>query len=85
MIEQLADYLTAREHERDQRTTNALAALTPREQALVREAAVMGYVQGAMSQRGEAIPPDSKILRQVVTACLTMPDLYPHLSQSETP
>lgn len=75
----LADYLAARDRARNQQTDDAIAALTDREQALVREAAVMGYVQGAMAQ-GQAIPADATVLRLVVSACLAMPDLYPNLS-----
>jgi hypothetical protein len=81
--EALAAYLVARDRDREQHTDAALAALTLRERYLIREAAVMGYVQGAMSPRGEAIPPDSEVLRLVVSACLAMPDLYPHLSQGD--
>lgn len=77
----LIDYLAARDRAREQRTDDALAALTPREQALVREAAVMGYVQGAMASRRQEIPPDSEVLRRVVTSCLAMPDLYPAISR----
>ncbi len=74
----LADYLAARDSARQRQTDDAIAALTDREQALVREAAVMGYVQGAMAH-GQAIPVDSAILRLVITACLAIPDLYPTL------
>jgi hypothetical protein len=77
---ELINYLVNRDRAREERTDQALAALTPRELALVREAAVMGYVQGAMAQKGQAIPVDSAILRLVVTACLAIPDLYPTLS-----
>jgi hypothetical protein len=82
--EALAAYLTAQREAREQRTDRALAALTLRERYLIREASVMGYVQGAMSPRGEAIPPDSEVLRLVIAAALAMPDLYPHLSQEGT-
>lgn len=75
----LVDYLAARDRARHQQTDDAIAALTDREQALVREAAVMGYVQGAMAH-GQPIPTDTSILRTVVSACQAMPELYPNLS-----
>lgn len=46
--EEIVRYVAARDQERAERVDRALAALTGRERALVREAAVMGYVQGAM-------------------------------------
>lgn len=83
--EHLADYLAARDHERDDRVIHAIGALTAREQVLVREAAVMGYVQGALSTGGsvlgEKIPPDSVVLRRVVAACQAVPELYPMLGK----
>ena len=77
---ELIDYLVDRDRAREERIDQALGALTPRELALVREAAVMGYVQGDLAPQGQAIPPDTSILRRVVSACLTVPDLYPTLS-----
>lgn len=73
-------YLAARDSARHRQTDDAIAALTDRERALVREAAVMGYVQGSMALQGQAIPPDTSILRLVIAACLATPDLYPTLS-----
>lgn len=84
--ENLAGYLAARDRERAQQVGEALGALTPREQALVKEAAVMGYVQGALAAGAvhPQIPPDSAVLTEVVGACLAMPDLYPTLARGET-
>lgn len=73
----LVDYLTARDNQRVQAVADALGALSDRERALVREAAVMGYVQGRMHPQGEPHPPNSAVLFEVIDACLAMPDLYP--------
>jgi predicted esterase len=76
-------YVAARDQERAERVDAALAAMTDRERALVREAAVMGYVQGAMYASGGAptppIPPDAAVVARVVAACQSMEDLYPNL------
>lgn len=84
ITEHLADYLAARDRERSERVAQAIAALTDRERALVREAAVMGYVQGALTTGGAVhdseIPPDTAVLRLVVAACQALPDLYPTIS-----
>lgn len=55
-------------------------ALTERERGLVKDAAVMGYVQGLMRTREEGMPKDSQIVQLVVQECLAFPDLYPTLS-----
>jgi hypothetical protein len=79
--EEIVAYLSGREEERAFRIDRALAALTPRERDLVREAAVVGYVRGALAPKGEEVPPDAAILREVVGACLALPDLYPNLGR----
>jgi hypothetical protein len=79
---ELINYLSARDHERGQKIDAVLATLSPREQVLVREAAVMGYVQGSMAPKAAGIPFDTAILRGVVAACLAMPDRYPNLSSA---
>lgn len=76
----LIDYLTRRDAERADNAASAFAALTERERLLVREAAVMGYVRGTMAPKGEKIPKDSAITQEVVTACLSFPDLYPTIT-----
>lgn len=79
--EEIVTYLAARDRERGQRIDEALAALTPRERQLVKEAAVMGYVRGKLAPRDLQIPPDTAVLRDVVAACLAMPDLYPTIAR----
>ncbi len=54
-----------------ERTRRVLDALTPREQRLVREAAVMGYVVGVREPQGSPIPKDTEVMWTVVTSCLT--------------
>lgn len=88
--EQLVRYFNIRQEERSQRVESVVAALNPRERKLVREAAVMGYVRGTMAgavagREGAKpeIPPDSFVLREVVDACLSMPDLYPTFERME--
>ncbi|MFF7631389.1 hypothetical protein [Streptomyces cyaneofuscatus] len=73
----LVDYLIARDAQRADAVTQFLGALTDREHALIREAAVMGYVQGRRHPVGEEHPKDSAVLRLVVDAALAVPDLYP--------
>jgi hypothetical protein len=51
---------------------------------LVREAAVLGYVNGAVSSNA-GIPPDSAILAEVSRAAHSHADLYPLLSRAEFP
>jgi hypothetical protein len=62
----------------------------PREQKLVREASIMGFVRDAMAGRFAAragvspdIPDGRDILAEVVSACLSMPDLYPTFERME--
>lgn len=77
---QLMAYFAERERQRDTAVARRWAALSPREQRLVREAAVMGYVQGVRSVPGShdtQVPPDSTIIARVINACAAMSDLYP--------
>lgn len=73
----LLDYFEQRENARAEAVTAFLDSLTARERALFHDAAVMGYVQGLMRDRGEGIPKDSQTMALVVDACLALPDLYP--------
>ncbi|GAA0637505.1 hypothetical protein GCM10009535_12380 [Streptomyces thermocarboxydovorans] len=77
----LPDYLVAYLAQRDAQRANAVAdvlgALTDRERALIKDAAVMGYVRGRMHPDSEAHPKDSAVLAEVIDACLAHPDLYP--------
>jgi hypothetical protein len=79
----LADYLAIRDEQRQQRVLRALNALSPRERQLVREAAVMGYVQGVRAAGvGDVdIPRDAFILHLVVDACFSFDDLYPTIGE----
>lgn len=45
----LVQYLAIRDQQRTERAEVTLSAMNPRERKLVREAAVMGYVRGAMA------------------------------------
>lgn len=77
----LLRYIEIRDRQHAEVVEHALGEMTERERRLVREAAVMGYVQGtrlgaAQGWKAE-IPPDGQILESVVDACLSVPDLYP--------
>ena len=76
----LITYLADRDTQRASAVDDFLNHLTPRERALVREAAVMGYIQGLMRDRSEGAPKDSATVRLVVDACFAFPDLYPAVS-----
>jgi hypothetical protein len=83
--EALLHYFAAREAERNEQVNRVLESLTERERALIREAAVMGYVQGTLDQRaGVAFPKDSAILWMVIDACRAHSDRYPLLSMADT-
>jgi hypothetical protein len=72
----LVQYFQQRETARATAVAKFLDGLGNRERALMREAAVMGWVQG-MRHHDLPCPKDSKILATVVEACLSMPDIYP--------
>ena len=82
----LFDYLNNRwRHERE-RVTAVWDVMTKREQQLVREAAVMAGVRATMRTGGstaERVPPDSEVVADVISACLSMPDLYPAMARLE--
>lgn len=74
----LEGYLQMRQTERGQAVDRLAETFTDRELRLIKEAAVMGYVQGAMSHPyRETIPHDRDILAQVLDGCLHNADLYP--------
>ncbi|MFE2912852.1 hypothetical protein [Kitasatospora indigofera] len=75
----LVDYFTQREASRAQAVAQILTGLTERELLLVKEAAVMGWVQG-MRHHNLKCPGDRKILTSVIDACLSNPDLYPTIT-----
>ena len=77
-LEELAGYFASREGQRREQVAATLDRMTPREQRIAREAAVMGYALGGMGggHHGK-IPPDADILHEVITGCLANADLYP--------
>ena len=79
--DQLAHYLAVRDRQRDDRVNRVVGSLSERERALVREAAVMGYVLGTQGATPSAeIPKDRVIVWRVIDACLAHSDLYPVIS-----
>lgn len=78
--EQLIRYLAERDAQHAEAALNLLTGLTGREYLLVKEAAVMGYVQGMRHPAEEKIPGDRNIALIVADAVLAFPDLYPTLT-----
>lgn len=81
--ENLLTYLERREKARLDEFTELMGSLSPREQSLIREAAVMGFVQGTMAAGGiprEHFPKDSEITQRVVEGCRGMSDIYPTIA-----
>jgi hypothetical protein len=76
----LTRYLEQRAAAHAAAARDVLTALTDRERALVKDAAVMGYVRGTLHPRGEPVPKDSAIVTEVIDACLAFPDLYPAIN-----
>lgn len=75
--EELTSYLELQDQNRLIRALNALRSLTPREALLVREAAVIGYVEGRQDERvfqGSPTPTDAEILRISVISALAAND-----------
>jgi hypothetical protein len=88
---ELVQYFAARRQQRADAVNRALDTLRPYERRLVREAAVMGYVRGAMAGRSRAtlgeprdgdVPPDAAILADVLAACISMSDIYPYIAEA---
>jgi hypothetical protein len=75
----IANYLAQRDASRAAAVSKLLAGLTEREVLLVKEAAVMGWVQG-MRHHDLAYPGDRQALATVVDACLAFSDLYPTIT-----
>lgn len=75
---EIARYVAAHDQERADGVAAALAALTDRERALVREAAVMGFVRGTYCSEG-AIPSDRAIVQDAAASCQGIPEFYPLL------
>ncbi|RKN40772.1 hypothetical protein [Streptomyces hoynatensis] len=81
----LVRYLEQRAQQRADAVNAVLARLTDREQALAREAAVMGYAQGRRHPEGEPHPTNSQVLAEVIDACLSFADLYPTINAVAAP
>jgi hypothetical protein len=80
----LAEYFARCQERRKAKATKMWGLLKPRDQRLVREAAVMGFVQGerfgVTRKRGPfegGFPSDAAIVEQVLIAVESFPDLYP--------
>jgi hypothetical protein len=74
---ELVTYFQRREQQRAEQVRATLAAMTPIEQRLVREVAVMAYVRGRQHGRDGEQPSDAWVLEHVIACCHGMPDLYP--------
>jgi hypothetical protein len=81
----LISYMERQRASRADAVNAVLASLTDRERALIRDAAVMGYVRGTMHPKGEPHPKDSAVLAEVIDACLALPDLYPAVNADSAP
>lgn len=75
----LIDYFAQRAADRLNVVTDTLSTLTERERLLVKEAAVMGWVQG-MRHHNQKIPGDRQVLCTVIDACISFSDLYPTIT-----
>ena len=82
MNARLLAYLETRQQMRADERHAVLRGLTKREQHLIKEAAVMGYVRGTMAH-GKEIPDDSDVLALVIDCCLAFPDLYPAMNRAQ--
>lgn len=79
---EIVAYLQSQEEGRVETANDAMKQLTERERNILREAAVMGWVRGAMAAGGgrESIPKDIAILVEVISCCLSNSDLYPKIA-----
>lgn len=78
----IAQLFAKRQAGRTAAVSGLLAGLTEREVLLVKEAAVMGWVQG-MRHHDLPFPGDRQALATVVDACIAFPDLYPTITAQE--
>lgn len=81
--EALVEYMRRRAADRQSEADGMRARLSEREAALVREAAVMGFVTGAIQAGGidrEDFPRDSAIVSEVLLRCAAARDLYPTIA-----
>ena len=77
--EWLAQYTVQRDTARTNAVTALLTGLSERELLLVKEAAVMAWVQG-IRHSDLKMPGDRQVLFTVVDACRAFPDLYPTIT-----
>ena len=75
----IARYLAQRDASRRDAVAAILTGFTEREFLLVKEAAVMGWVQG-MRHHDLDHPGDGNALITVVDACIAFADLYPTIT-----
>lgn len=73
------DYLAARDQQRVETVATMWDNLTEREQLLVKEAAVMGWVQG-VRHHDQTIPNNRDLVVKVLDAATSFDDLYPTLA-----
>lgn len=85
MEQRLGQYLRDRDNERLQAAAKMWGNLTEREQLLVKEAAVMGFVQGNLARPDsrEEHSGDRDVVIRVLTAVRDFTDLYPTLAALE--
>lgn len=82
--EGMAAYLQARDQQRSARVAKMYESLTERERLLVKEAAVMGWVQGVRHHDAK-IPSDRDVVATVLDAASAFDDLYPTLANLGSP
>lgn len=83
-LELIAGYLDTRAKQRTAAVECLASGFTERELLLIKEAAVMGYVQGVRSgPHRDKIPPDLQIVTEVLDACMVHDDLYPTIAGGE--
>lgn len=85
MSEPLPQFLVDYVLKQDQKRADAISAVwsefTEREQGLIKDAAVMGYVQGMMQARaGLDWPGDWVAVPTVIGACLAHAAMYPTIT-----
>ena len=84
MMDSLEDDLAIRMAEEQARVQAVWDTMTGRERQLVREVAVMTSVRATMRAGSrERVPPDSEVVADTISACLSMPDLYPAMARLE--
>lgn len=71
-------YLIIRQQQETDRVAAIWSVMTKRERQLVHDVAVMAAVRANL---GTKPPPDSEVLADAISACLSMPDLYPTVTR----